>query len=102
MNAIAAAFTYGKGDRIQFADLPPEVRGDSKVGVGGMAPPSNPAARASVPTFEESERQLLHRALDATHGNKVRAAKMLGISRKQLYAKLAKYAIDVERMGAEP
>jgi DNA-binding NtrC family response regulator len=46
-----------------------------------------------LPTFEESERMLLVRALGVTQGNKVRAAKMLGISRKQLYAKIKKYAI---------
>ncbi len=51
-------------------------------------------AFAPIPTFEESERILLERALDATNGNKLRAAKMLGISRKQLYAKIKKYDID--------
>jgi DNA-binding NtrC family response regulator len=52
-------------------------------------------ALAPIPTFEESERLLLERALNANNGNKVRAAKMLGISRKQLYAKIKRYAIEL-------
>jgi len=49
---------------------------------------------SDLPTFEESERILLERALSVMQGNKVRAAKVLGISRKQLYAKIRKYAIS--------
>ena len=49
-----------------------------------------------VVTFEDSERALLTRALSLTDGNKVRAAKMLGISRKQLYAKIRRYGIQSE------
>jgi two-component system response regulator AtoC len=45
------------------------------------------------PTFEESERTLIERALAFTGGNKVRAARQLGISRKKLYAKLARYGL---------
>jgi DNA-binding NtrC family response regulator len=97
MTAIEAAFTYGNADRIRLEDLPLEVRGD-----GGARAPSTSESRGalagSVTTFEESERALLQRALDSTQGNKVRAAKMLGISRKQLYAKLKKYAIAARRL----
>jgi DNA-binding NtrC family response regulator len=47
-----------------------------------------------VPTFEETERSLIQRALMTTGGNKVLASRLLGISRKKLYARLAKYALN--------
>jgi len=92
MNALEVAFAYGRTERIRLEDLPSEISGrqspqpqDASVVFDALAP---------IPTFEESERILLERALDATNGNKLRAAKMLGISRKQLYAKIKKYGID--------
>jgi len=44
-----------------------------------------------IPTVEESERTLIERTLAVTGGNKRRAAQLLGISRKTLYARLARY-----------
>jgi transcriptional regulator with PAS, ATPase and Fis domain len=92
MNALEVAFAYGRTESIRLEDLPSEVSGRQTV------QPQNSSsvfdALVPIPTFEESERILLERALDTTNGNKLRAAKMLGISRKQLYAKIKKYAID--------
>ncbi|MFQ5601081.1 MAG: sigma-54 interaction domain-containing protein [Candidatus Krumholzibacteriia bacterium] len=94
MNAIEVAFAYGRTDRIMLDDLPSEISGRQQA-----VPRENGDAvfdaLSPIPTFEESERMLLERALDATNGNKLRAAKMLGISRKQLYAKIKKYAIEL-------
>ena len=39
------------------------------------------------------ERQLIERVLSETQGNKSRAAKRLGLTRKQLYGRLALYHI---------
>jgi len=92
MNTIEVAFAYGRGERIALEDLPVEISGLRPVPEARRLEPVIEGL-GDVPTFEESERQLLIRALGATEGNKVRAAKMLGISRKQLYAKLKKFAI---------
>jgi transcriptional regulator with PAS, ATPase and Fis domain len=92
MNTIEVAFAYGRGERISLKDLPPEISGLRPAPETQRTEPLVESL-GDVPTFEESERQLLIRALGATQGNKVRAAKMLGISRKQLYAKLKKFAI---------
>jgi DNA-binding NtrC family response regulator len=88
MNAIEVAFAYARGDRILASDLPSELGGN-------LHARSSPAATdgAAIPTFEDSERQLLERALAATNGNKLQSARILGISRKQLYAKIKKYGI---------
>jgi transcriptional regulator with PAS, ATPase and Fis domain len=95
MNAIEVAFAYGRGERIALEDLPSEI--------SGVSPEQDVRrteavleAMGDLPTFEESERMLLVRALGVTQGNKVRAAKMLGISRKQLYAKIKKYGIATD------
>jgi transcriptional regulator with PAS, ATPase and Fis domain len=94
MNAIEVAFAYGRTEHIALQDLPAEI--------SGVTPVTTQARRAdrredsdALPTFEESERLLLERALSVMQGNKVRTAKALGISRKQLYAKIRKYAISV-------
>jgi DNA-binding NtrC family response regulator len=47
----------------------------------------------AVGSFAEAERDLIARALQSTDGNKVAAAALLRISRKKLYAKIAKYGI---------
>jgi DNA-binding NtrC family response regulator len=92
MNAIEVAFAYGRSEKISLEDLPSEITG-VKPEADARRVESILDAIGDLPTFEESERLLLVRALGVTQGNKVRAAKMLGISRKQLYAKIRKYAI---------
>ena len=92
MNAIEVAFAYGRTDTIRLEDLPAEISG-KQAAVAASGDVFD--ALTPIPTFEESEKLLLERALDATHGNKLRAAKMLGISRKQLYAKIKKYGIEL-------
>lgn len=56
------------------------------------------AGTAQIPltTFAETERDLIARALQSNRGNKVHAAKQLQISRKKLYAKIAKYGLFAE------
>jgi two-component system C4-dicarboxylate transport response regulator DctD len=48
----------------------------------------------------EYERMVIAEALDATRGNVVRACALLGISRKTLYEKLARYDLDPARFRA--
>jgi DNA-binding NtrC family response regulator len=52
------------------------------------------AANGHVPSFADAERDLVVGALRKTSGNKVAAAGLLGISRKKLYAKIAKYSLS--------
>ncbi len=89
-NAIEGAFTFGKGSLINCADLPPEVVAVDKLEAESKVA-NDPATE--LPTFADNERELISRALKNARGNKVLAAKRLQISRKKLYAKIAKYQI---------
>jgi transcriptional regulator with PAS, ATPase and Fis domain len=94
-NVVEGAFTFGKSHLITLEDLPPTiaVSGD----IGGKSPVSKAGAlcaNAPVATFAETEREIIARALQNNSGNKVRAAEQLKISRKKLYAKIAKYGLS--------
>jgi len=84
LNAVEHAFTMCSRLLIDVDDF-------------DLAPPAAPAPALPVtdtlPTAAESERRLIEQALVLTGGNKLRAARRLGISRKKLYAKLALYAL---------
>jgi transcriptional regulator with PAS, ATPase and Fis domain len=86
-NAIESAFTFSRSTVIRLQDLPQSI-------TGGYAVPRSPID-PSVPigTFAETERAIIQRALESTEGNKVQAARLLKISRKKLYAKIAKYGL---------
>jgi transcriptional regulator with PAS, ATPase and Fis domain len=84
-NTIEAAFTFGRSETIRMSHLPPEISHQA---------PAKPVLHAGpLPTFADAERELVHRALAVTRGNKVQAAKLLRISRKKLYAKIGKYGL---------
>jgi len=51
-------------------------------------------AAGEVHSLAESEKVAIIRALQATEGNKSRAAEMLGISRDRLYRKIELYGIE--------
>lgn len=89
---LESAYAVASGRRIELEDLPRmELGGPGPLRTGSEVPA--PPRPEEVMTFEEGERTLLTRALDATEGNKSRAARLLGISRKRLYAKLRKFEL---------
>lgn len=88
MNVIESAYTFGRAAHISRADLPTPIT---------LTPiparQEEVAAVSSSLSFADAERDLIARALASTSGNKLQAAKLLGISRKKLYAKIAKYSL---------
>jgi transcriptional regulator with PAS, ATPase and Fis domain len=89
-NAIESAFIFGHDSKITCRDLPAEIVGDTANGRPAQASESTPL---TIGTFDEAERQIIERALEMAKGNKLRAAGMLKISRKRLYAKIEKYGL---------
>jgi two-component system response regulator AtoC len=89
-NALESAFTFGREAMIQRTDLPAPLVRLETTGRRAAAPLSD----AKLPTFAEVERDLIQRALQTTRGNKVKAADLLRISRKRLYAKIHKYRLE--------
>jgi len=85
---IESAFTFGTASEIMSNDLPLAVR-DPRQNLG-----RTPNSNLPVVSISEAERELIRRALHMSGGNKTRAAQVLAVSRKQLYAKIAKYGID--------
>jgi Nif-specific regulatory protein len=86
-NVIERMVIMSEGDRLGMDVLPFELQ--------GAAPASATAAAAPAPlcSVGEMERRHILGVLDATKGNKKRAAAILGIDRSTLYAKLKSYGI---------
>jgi DNA-binding NtrC family response regulator len=86
---VEHAVVLCKGDKITPRDLPPWVRNPSG------APAAAPASKATTGlSVQENEKQLIVRALKQTNGNRTKAAKVLGMSRRTLYRKLAEYGLE--------
>jgi transcriptional regulator with PAS, ATPase and Fis domain len=88
MNVIESAYTFGQSAHITRADLPVAIT----LASAAARSEERPIAHRPL-SFAEAERDLITRALASTGGNKLQAAKLLGVSRKKLYAKIAKYHI---------
>ena len=82
-NVVANAFTMGTA--IIGADALELATGRCDPALADLAP--------RLPTFQENERDLIERTLELTRGNKLRASRELGISRKMLYARMARYGL---------
>jgi transcriptional regulator with PAS, ATPase and Fis domain len=83
-NAIEAALTFGRSPLIALEALPPAIEGNYD---------DYSALGQSLGTLADAERDVIVRALETTGGNKLAASRLLRISRKKLYAKIAKYGI---------
>jgi DNA-binding NtrC family response regulator len=75
--------------KISVSDLPQEVRGEASPAAPSLGQLKElPQAGVSL---REVERELILKTLNLTAGNKQAAAKMLGITRRLLYLRLAEY-----------
>jgi DNA-binding NtrC family response regulator len=92
-NVLERAMILATGDELKMEHLPAEISG------GAIKTPA-PAPHAPAVTLppeglslEEVERDLVRMALEATEGNQVRAARLLGISRDALRNRMKKFGL---------
>ena len=74
------------GDTIEVEHLSPQVR--------DFIPKNNPADHLStgtLPTLEEVAQCYISHVLETVDGNKTTASKILGLNRRTLYRKLARF-----------
>jgi transcriptional regulator with PAS, ATPase and Fis domain len=89
-NAMEYAVVLARNDVIGIKELPTEIQ----------LPPAlqttpAPGRRGGVTSLDAVERETILQALAQTHGNKKKAAELLGIQRPTLYNKMKRYAIEV-------
>jgi two-component system response regulator HydG len=85
LNAVERAVIMAQGHLVEPADLPLAIQGSGKG-------EEDYSLRAGL-TVREAERMLIERTLEATGGNRTRAAEMLGITRKTLQNKIKDYGL---------
>ncbi|MDE3018161.1 MAG: sigma-54-dependent Fis family transcriptional regulator [Nitrospirota bacterium] len=93
-NVIERVVSLSRGPLVLPSDLPEAIRqahSGSTAGTGGHAPGESGAWL----TLEEMEKQYLQRVLQETRGNKVQAAKILGIDRRTLYRMAERFGLDL-------
>ena len=88
-NLIERAILLARGRWITPAELPSSITSDH-----GIPSSADPEDTLSIKKASRRlERNLIHKALELTGGNRSRAAKMLEISRPMLISKIKKYGL---------
>jgi DNA-binding NtrC family response regulator len=85
-NCIERALLLARGRSVTVEDLPEKVRDYRQLSV-----PAVGVEPSELVALEEVERRYILRVLEAVHGNKSRAAQVLGLDRKTLYRRLERY-----------
>jgi two-component system response regulator HydG len=86
-NVIERAMVVAKGSVILPEHLPPHLF------EARPAPPGAEHPRLPELSLEAAEREQILRALQASGGKRIEAARLLGLSRRTLYRKLDRYGI---------
>jgi DNA-binding NtrC family response regulator len=89
-NALRAAAAFSGGGEIRPEHLPAEVR-EPAASPRTAATTARAGERYNAPDHPEHEEALIRQALDQSRGNKTHAARLLGMSRSTLWAKLLKH-----------
>jgi DNA-binding NtrC family response regulator len=90
-NTVERAVIVADGERVEAEHLPDAIR----AAVAGLR------GGRRLRTLAELEADYIIETLEAVRGNKSEAARILGISRKNLYEKLARYKAEARGQGAE-
>jgi transcriptional regulator with PAS, ATPase and Fis domain len=90
-NLIERVFMLSEKDVIGLQDLPCEVRGTTE---GDYEPDNNWNGEPLSQILKRTEKSVISQILKQVKGNKLKAAKLLKISRSTLYAKIEEYQLD--------
>lgn len=84
-NVMERMIVLAHGNKLTVRNLPPDIRaGDVDQSVTNLKPAAS---------LEESSRRIIIAALEAQQGNRTRAARQLGISRRTLHRKLHEFGL---------
>ena len=99
-NAVERAVSLSHGPLLLPEDLPEAIRAEPHPSV---PPKEGPGDRVDNPlmTLDEVEKRHLTLVLKETRGNKVKAAKILGIDRRTLYRMAERFGLDFGDEGEE-
>jgi DNA-binding NtrC family response regulator len=86
--AIEHAVVLCRDDTVTVRDLPPSIRGESSI---VAHPDAKEVLNKKNLTVEDAEKALIIRALKEFEGNRTKAAKKIGMSRRTLHRKLHSY-----------
>src|SRR6266576_3809668 len=92
-NAIEYAVVLARKSLIGVKELPAEVQLPTVLQQTERGPAA--AGRTGVQSLDDVERNTILQALAECHGNKKKAAELLGIQRPTLYNKMRRYAIEL-------
>jgi len=90
-NAIEYAVVLSRRELIGVKELPDEVQLPTVLQQAARGAPP----RTGVQSLDDVERNTILQALAECHGNKKKAAELLGIQRPTLYNKMKRYAIEL-------
>ncbi len=89
-NCVQRALALGAGALIEVKDLPSNLLQPTGGGVTGTQ---------EVATLKEQERRAILQALETTHGDRIRAARLLGIGKTTIYRKIREYGLEEATKG---
>jgi DNA-binding NtrC family response regulator len=90
-NAIEYAVVLARREMIDVKELPAEIQLPTALQQAELAG----LPRSGVQSLDDVERTAIIQALAECHGNKKKAAELLGIQRPTLYNKMKRYAIEL-------
>jgi len=90
-NVVERMVILGEGPVLGTQTIPEEIRNAAEC---NSEDASGAAPRDAFPSLKEVERRHIMDALAHAEGNKTQAARMLGIDRSTLYARLRQYGIE--------
>ncbi len=94
-NCLYSALTVAEGSELGLSSLPERIRkGASQDASEPPAASPSPLVRIVTQATEEAEKEAIQEAVAKAHGNREKAAELLGISRRTLYRKLSQYGIE--------